>query len=41
LNVDLKNSKYKSALDEYLLVNNFPYQPKEKRGFHVTAKGKN
>jgi len=41
LSVDLKNSKYKSALDEYLAVNNFPYEPKEKRGFHVTAKGKN
>lgn len=36
----LKNSKYKSCLDEYLKVNNFPYQPEEKRGFHVTDKGK-
>jgi len=40
LTADLKNSKYKSALDEYLQVNNFPFEPKEKRGFHVTAKGK-
>ena len=37
---DLKNSKYKSVLDEYLSVNNFPFA-NEKRGFHVTAKGKN
>lgn len=41
LSSDLKNSKYKSCLDEYLKVNNFPYQPAEKRGFHVTEKGKN
>jgi len=41
LTADLKNSKYKSALDEYLKVNNFPYEPAEKRGFHVTSKGKN
>ena len=40
LSAKLKNSKYKSALDEYLVVNNFPYE-NEKRGFHVTAKGKN
>jgi asparagine synthetase B (glutamine-hydrolysing) len=40
LNADLKNSKYKSCLDEYLKVNNFPYQPAEKRGFHVVEKGK-
>ncbi len=40
LTADLKNSKYKSCLDEYLKVNNFPYQPSEKRGFHVTEKGK-
>ncbi len=39
LSADLKNSKYKSALDEYLKVNGFPYQPSEKRGFHVTKKG--
>ena len=39
LSADLKNSKYKSCLDEYLKVNNFPYQPSEKRGFHVTEKG--
>jgi asparagine synthase (glutamine-hydrolysing) len=37
---DLKNSKYKSVLDEYLLRNNFPFQPQEKRGFHVIEKGK-
>jgi hypothetical protein len=30
----------KRALDEYLKVNNFPYQPQEKRGFHVIEKGK-
>lgn len=41
LSADLKNSKYKSCLDEYLKVNNFPYQPAEKRGFHVVIKGKN
>jgi asparagine synthetase B (glutamine-hydrolysing) len=40
LNADLKNSKYKSCLDEYLKVNDFPYQPSEKRGFHVVEKGK-
>lgn len=40
LTADLKNSKYKSCLDEYLKVNNFPYQPAEKRGFHVVDKGK-
>ena len=40
LTPDLKNSKYKSCLDEYLKVNNFPFQPSEKRGFHVVEKGK-
>jgi len=40
LTADLKNSKYKSCLDEYLKVNGFPYQPAEKRGFHVVDKGK-
>jgi asparagine synthetase B (glutamine-hydrolysing) len=40
LSADLKNSKYKSCLDEYLKINNFPYQPSEKRGFHVVEKGK-
>lgn len=40
LTADLKNSKYKSCLDEYLRINNFPYQPAEKRGFHVVEKGK-
>lgn len=40
LTADLKNSKYKSCLDEYLKVNSFPYQPAEKRGFHVVDKGK-
>jgi len=41
LSADLKNSKYKSCLAEYLKINNFPYEPKEKLGFHVTSKGKN
>lgn len=40
LSPKLKNSKYKSCLDEYLTVKNFPFQPSEKRGFHVTEKGK-
>jgi asparagine synthase (glutamine-hydrolysing) len=40
LSADLKNSKYKSCLDEYLKINNFPYQPSEKRGFHIVEKGK-
>ncbi len=40
LSVNLKNSKYKSCLDEYLKVNGFPYEPSEKRGFNVTEKGK-
>ena len=35
---DLKNSRYKSVLDEYLQVNNFPYSPNEKLGFHVIDK---
>ena len=30
----LKNSKYKSALYEYLSYNNFPFSP-EKIGFNV------
>lgn len=34
----LKNSKYKSALDEYLKVSNFPYSSGEKIGFN-TLKG--
>jgi asparagine synthetase B (glutamine-hydrolysing) len=41
LKPELKNSKYKSVLDEYLTRNSFPFQPAEKRGFHVTKKGKN
>lgn len=40
LSPKLKNSKYKSCLDEYLKINSFPYQPSEKRGFHVVEKGK-
>jgi hypothetical protein len=40
LSADLKNKKYKNVLAEYLEVNNFPYA-NEKRGFHVTQKGKN
>lgn len=39
LSPKLKNSKYKSCLDEYLRVNEFPYESGEKRGFHVTEKG--
>jgi len=39
LSPKLKNSKYKSCLDEYLKVNGFPYESGEKRGFHVTEKG--
>ena len=38
LSAELKNSRYKSALAEYLQVNNWPYQPNEKLGFHVTDK---
>ena len=37
LTAELKNKKYKSALDEYLQVNNFPYES-EKRGFNVSSK---
>lgn len=40
LRADLKNLKYKNCLDEYLTVNNFPFQKSEKRGFHVVEKGK-
>ena len=40
LNVNLKNKKYKSCLAEYLEINNFPFENGEKRGFHVTEKGK-
>lgn len=38
LTPQLKNSKYKSAIDEYLKVNNFPYSKGEKIGFN-TLKG--
>lgn len=38
LSADLKNSRYKSVLDNYLRSNNFPYSPDEKLGFHVTDK---
>ena len=41
LSADYKNKKYKNALAEYLEINNFPFQEREKRGFHVTEKGKN
>lgn len=41
LSAEYKNKKYKNALAEYLEINNFPFQEKEKRGFHVTSKGKN
>lgn len=40
LTPQLKNSKYKSVLDEYLTRNNFPFQPSEKLGFHVADKKK-
>jgi asparagine synthetase B (glutamine-hydrolysing) len=33
LTADLKNSKYKSCIDEYLMRNNYPYQPGIKTGF--------
>jgi asparagine synthetase B (glutamine-hydrolysing) len=33
LSVDLKNSKYKSVLHEYLTRNNFPFEPGQKIGF--------
>jgi asparagine synthetase B (glutamine-hydrolysing) len=33
LTADLKNSKYKSCIDEYLMRNNYPYQPGVKTGF--------
>lgn len=33
LSVDLKNSKYKSVLYEYLTRNNFPFEPGQKIGF--------
>jgi len=35
LDSKLKNSKYKSVLDEYLKVNNFPYQSGQKIGFNT------
>lgn len=35
LSPELKNSKYKSCLNEYLKINNFPFEPGEKRGFNV------
>ena len=38
LNVNLKNSKYKSALHEYLARHNFPFNSGEKIGFN-TLKG--
>lgn len=41
LSPQLKNSKYKSCLDEYLTINNFPFESNEKRGFNVSKKGKN
>jgi asparagine synthetase B (glutamine-hydrolysing) len=36
----LKNSVYKSCLHEYLSINNFPFEPSEKRGFNVGQKKK-
>lgn len=33
LSTTLKNSKYKSCIDEYLMRNNYPYQPGVKTGF--------
>ena len=38
LSAELKNSRYKSALAEYLQVNNWPNQPNEKLGFHIKDK---
>jgi len=38
LHPNLKNSKYKSTLDEYLTINNFPFEAGEKIGFD-TLKG--
>lgn len=35
LKPELKNSKYKSALNEYLSINNFPFNPGEKIGFNT------
>jgi asparagine synthetase B (glutamine-hydrolysing) len=35
LSVDLKNSKYKSCVGEYLAQNNYPYEENKKRGFCV------
>jgi asparagine synthetase B (glutamine-hydrolysing) len=33
LSADLKNAKYKSCIDEYLMRNSYPYQPGVKTGF--------
>lgn len=35
LDSSLKNKKYKSVLNEYLLINNFPFNPGEKIGFNT------
>ena len=35
LDSTLKNSKYKSSLDEYLVRNNFPYARGQKIGFNT------
>ena len=35
LTSDLKNKKYKSALDEYLIQNNYPFQQGIKTGFQA------
>ena len=35
LDSTLKNSKYKSSLDEYLRINNFPFASGQKIGFNT------
>lgn len=35
LSAELKNLKYKSPIDEYLSINNFPFQPGIKTGFQA------
>lgn len=38
LSSKLKNHRYKSCLDEYLTINNFPFEQNKKRGFNITPK---
>lgn len=35
LSAELKNINYKSCIDKYLSINNFPYEQNKKRGFYV------